>query len=423
MALIGRRAEPPGGRSALLRIGAAAITAVVVAEAAAWLLRPRDEAIDPAPVSESDYFSEAEIERAEDYRGGQRLLLAGTLAVEGGLLVALALGRPRFVRRRLEALGRRPVLGGAAVGAGLSVTLAVAGLPTQAIAHERSVDFGLSTQGFGSWLGDQGKSAAIGAAIAAGGASLLVALLRRFGGRWWIPGAVAIVAFEVVFVWLAPVVIAPIFNRFETLPEGRARSDVLELGNRAGVDIGEVYEVDASRRSTALNAYVDGLGPTKRVVLYDTLLDEARRDELRSVVAHELAHVEHRDLLRGMTWVAIVAPFALIFVGEAGSRLARRAGADPATPAAVPAFALVLAATVFGLGIVGNQLSRDVEASADTFALELTGDPQGLIELQRRLARTNLGDPDPPELITILLGTHPPTIERIGAAVAYEEGR
>lgn len=411
-----------GGRSAgLWRLGAVAVAAVLVAEAAAWALRPREDVVEPAPVSEEEYFSEAEIERAEDYRGGQRLLFVGTLAAETGLLVVLAFGRPRFVRRRLEALGRRPILGAAAAGAGLSLALAVVAFPTAAIAHERAVDYGLSTQGFGDWLVDDGKSAAISAAIAAAGAALLIALLRRFGRLWWIPGTVAVVAFEVVFVWLAPVVLAPLFNRFEELPPGQAREDVLELGRRAGVEIGEVYEVDASRRSTALNAYVSGLGPTKRVVLYDTLLDEARRPELRSVVAHELAHVEHRDLLRGMAWVAVVAPLGLLFAGEVGRRLAARNGADPATPAALPAFALALSVTVFALTVVSNQLSRDVEAAADDFALELTGDPEGLIDLQTRLARTNLADPDPPDIVTYLLGTHPTTVERIGAAVAWRE--
>jgi STE24 endopeptidase len=411
-----------GRRAGLWRLGAAAVAAVLVAEAAVWALRPREDVLDPVPVAEDDYFDPARVERAEDYRTGQRLLFFGTLAIEAGLLVALVSGRPRVVRRRLDALGRRPLLGAAAAGAGLSLALGLAALPTQAIAHERSVDYGLSTQGFGGWLYDEGRSAAISAAIAAAGAALLIALLRRFGRLWWIPGAVAVVAFEVVLVWLAPVVLAPIFNRFEPLPAGQARSDVLELGQRAGVEIGEVYEVDASRRSTALNAYVSGLGPTKRVVLYDTLLDESSRPALRSVVAHELAHVRNRDIPRGMVWVAIVAPLALLFAGMLATRLAARTGADPRTPAALPAFALAISVTVFVLTIVSNQLSRDVEAAADDYALELTGNPRGLIDLQTRLAEANLADPDPPGWSHFLFGTHPTTVERIGAARAYEQG-
>jgi STE24 endopeptidase len=414
--------SPGARRAGLWRLGAAAVAAVLVAEAAAWALRPRDDVIDPVPVAEDEYFDPAQVERAEEYRSGQRLLFLATLGIETGLLVTLALGRPRAVRRRLDALGRRPLLGAAAVGAGLSLALAAAALPTQAVAHGRAVDYGLSTQSLGAWLGDEGKSAAISAVIAAGGAALLIALLRRFGRFWWAPAAVAVVAFTVVFVWLAPVVLSPLFNRFEPLPPGQARSDVLELGERAGVDIGEVYEVDASRRSTTLNAYVSGLGPTKRVVLYDTLLEEAERPALRSVVAHELAHVEHRDIPRGILWTAIVAPFGLLFAGLLATRLADRTGTDPATPAALPAFALAISVATFGLAAASNHLSRDVERSADAAALELTGDPRGLIDLQTRLAETNLSDPDPPGWAHLLFGTHPTTVERIGIARAYEQG-
>ena len=197
---------------------------------------------------------------------------------------------------------------------------------------------------------------------------------------------------------------------------------MLALGSRAGVDIGQVYQVDASRRVRSLNAYVDGIGSTKRVVLYDTLLKRANRPELRSIVAHELGHVKHDDILRGLAFVALVAPLGLLFARELGEAFAERAGADRRGPAALPAYALGLALASLLLGVVGNQLSRRVEASADSFALELTRDPGALIQVQRRLAIENVANPDPPAIATALVETHPSTIERIGAAVAYERG-
>jgi STE24 endopeptidase len=372
-------------------------------------------------VAESDYFSPAELARAEDYRSGQRWLLVASLVVEGTVLVAVALGRPAPVRRALDRLGRRPVLGAAAAGAGVSLLTTLATLPVSIISHERSVDVGLSTQSLGSWFWDVARSAGITALLTAGGAALLMALVRRFPRGWPIPAAAVVSGLAVVFVWIAPVVLAPIFNKFEALPDSsKARADVLELGREAGVDIGQVYRIDASRRSTALNAYVDGIGSTKRVVLYDNLLERAARPQLRSIVAHELGHVAHDDVPRGILYVVLVTPLGLVFAREVALAVARRSGADPASPAAIPAYLLALVLTAFILNVPGNQLSREVEASADEFALELTHDPEALIKVQRQLARTNLSDPDPPEVYSLLFGTHPSTVDRIGAALAYE---
>ncbi len=408
-------------RSSAARIGGAAVAMLIVAEVAVLLLSPSDEPPEPVPVAESDYFSEAELARADDYRSGQRWLLLAGLAVEGAVLVSVAFGRPAPVRRALDRLGRRPVLGAAAAGAGVSLLTTIATLPVSLISHERSVDVGLSTQSLGSWFWDVARSAGITAVLTAGGAALLIALVRRFPRAWPVPGAVVVSGLAVVFVWIGPVVLAPIYNKFEPLPDSsRARADVLELGREAGVDIGQVYRIDASRRSTALNAYVDGIGSTKRVVLYDNLLKRAARPELRSIVAHELGHVAHDDVPRGILYVVLVTPLGLVFARELVLAITRRSGADPASPAAIPAYLLALAFTALILNVPGNQLSREVEASADGFALELTHDPEALIKVQRQLARTNLSDPDPPGLYSWLFGTHPSTVDRIGAALAYE---
>jgi STE24 endopeptidase len=407
-----------------MRVGGAAVAMVVVAEVAAWLLSPRDEIPEPVPVSEGDYFSAAELARAHDYSSGRRLLGFAGLAIEGAVLVVIAVNPPRPVRRALERLGARPLLGGAAAGAGVALVVAVATLPTGLIAHGRAVDAGLSGQSTGAWLWDVARATAISAGFAAIGAALLLALVRRLPRTWWIPAAAGATLLAVVFTWLAPIVLAPIFNKFQPLPDSsRARADVLELGRRAGVDIGEVYRVDASRRTNTLNAYVDGIGSSRRVVLYDNLLERTNRPELDSVVAHELGHVAHDDVRRGLAMVAIVTPFGMLFARELVGVLARKRGVEQGSPAAVPIYALALALTGFLLAIPGDQLSRRVEASADRFALELTDDPPALIEVQRRLSRASLGDPDPPAVLHFLFGTHPTTVERIGAALAFARER
>ncbi len=405
------------------RLVAAAIAAALVAELAALALSPADTGPEPIPVDAERAFDSAQIERGREYRDGGRTLLLVGLGVELAALGLLAAGRPRSARRVLERAGARPLLGAAAAGAGISLVLALLSLPTAALAHERAVEVGLSTQDVGGWLADQGRSAAITAILAAVGAALLVGIQRRLPRAWWALGAGVVVLYATVSSWLAPIVLAPIFNDFEPLGEGPARRQVLTLTERAGVDVGDVLRVDASRRSTALNAYVDGIGSSKRVVLYDNLLDRTEGAELRAVVAHELGHVAHRDIPRGLLFVALVAPLGMLTVALAGTGLARRVGSEPGTPAAVPAYALALTVVAFAAGLAGSQLSREVEASADRFALELTGDPAGFIDLQRRLALTNLSDPDPSSFVDALLRTHPTTVERIGAAIAYRDER
>jgi STE24 endopeptidase len=211
------------------------------------------------------------------------------------------------------------------------------------------------------------------------------------------------------------------FNTFTVLPAGRARSDVLDLARRADLRVGEVYTVDASRRTTAANAYVTGVGATKRVVLYDTLLEHFSPDETRLVIAHELAHVRHRDVLRGLAFLAAVAPVALLAVARLAARLVPGGDAAPAG-AVVPALALAASVVAVPVGVVGRRLSRRVEARADTFALEATAAPDAWISFERRIALRNLADPDPPVWLRALLGTHPSTVERIGIAEAYASG-
>jgi STE24 endopeptidase len=297
------------------------------------------------------------------------------------------------------------------------VAVALLELPLSAVAQQRARDVGLATQAWGSWLGDVAKSTGIGAVMTAGGAALALALIRRFPRRWWLPGAAAIVAVSTVLVFAAPVVIDPLFNRFTPLPDGRLRSEVLGLARQANVDVGQVYEVDASRRTTATNAYVWGLGNTKRVVIYDNLIKDFPDDQVRSVIAHELSHVVHRDVPRGLLWLAIVAPAGTFLVMVLAQRLGR--GRPLGTPAALPALALSVALVSTVLGSASNVLSRRVEARADSYALQLTHDPAAFIGLTRSLAVTNLADPTTPRVFQVVWGTHPTTMQRIGMALRW----
>ncbi|HET8952427.1 MAG TPA: M48 family metalloprotease [Solirubrobacteraceae bacterium] len=370
--------------------------------------------IEPLDVAPRAYFSAAQIEKAEAFRSGQLWLLGAQMAVELGLLVLIVARPPRIL---LEPR-RRQVLAGAAAAAALSVSISVVTLPVGAVARERAKDVGLVTQDWVGYASDVAKSTAIGALLAGAGGALLVFGMRRFGRRWWAPAAAVVVGFGVVTTYLTPILIDPLFNKFTPLENGPTRSTVLSLAREAGVDVGQIYVVDASRRTSAANAYVNGIGRTKRVVIYDNLLEKFTPGEVRLVLAHELGHVHYDDVPHGLLYLLIVAPFGMLAVARLGERLAPSGSLG--TAAAVPAVVLAVGVIAPAITTISNQLSRGVEQRADQFSLELTHDPKTFIGFQKRIATTNVADPDPPAAVRFLLGTHPSTIERIGLAERFE---
>jgi STE24 endopeptidase len=384
------------------------------AELATRMLTPRERPPEPVRVDLHDYFSAEEIDRGRRYARPQLALGLARAALQVGLIAAAAARaatRPAGRSRGPVAEAAR----GAAVAAGLGVASTAASLPLAAVSRRRSIAVGLVTQSWRGWAADVAKATTIEAALAAAAGAGVAYLTERYPERWWLPAAGASVGFGTLLGALAPVILDPIFNDFTPLPEEDLRRQVLELAAGASVKVGEVYAVDASRRTTAANAYVTGLGPTKRVVLFDTLLDRYSRDEILVVVAHELAHVRHRDVARGVLYGATVAgPAALATQRLSWALSPRRTGA-----AALPALALTAALVAAPTGLIANRLSRAMERRADACSLELSGRPDAFISI----ALQNVADLDQPAWVTRLLATHPSTAQRIGAALAVSNSR
>jgi STE24 endopeptidase len=388
------------------------LIAIAAAEAGARLLAPRARSIEPAEIDVREYFSEAEIERGRRFARPQLALALARAAVD---LAALAAVSRRRGQPRIRVAN--PVADGALTGAAIAIALTLPPLPLSAIARRRAITVGLITQSWRGWAVDLLKATGIESVLAAAGGGAVVAITRRYPRGWWLPAAAGSVVVGAGFAALGPVLLDPIFNDFTPLPEGETRADVLELAAAAGVKVGEVYSVDASRRTTAANAYVTGLGPTKRVVLFDTLLDRYNRDQVKVVVAHELAHVRNRDVSRSILYAAIVAPATALAV----QRLSWALTPERGTGGALPAMALAVALVGAPSGMIGNRLSRAVERRADAYSLELSGAPTAFIDFERSIALQNVADLAPPRWVTKLLATHPPTTERIGFAVTYAD--
>ena len=409
---LGVRRPPLPGRA----LGALALAAAS-AGGAARLLAPRTPATRPDRVDPRDYFSDAEIRAARRYARPQMLLAASRGALEIGVLWLLVFAREEPARRRPpQRSTAADALATGAYAAGLNVALAALKLGPNALSRRRSLAVGLSTQSWRAWAEDLVKATTIEALLSGTLLAGSSALARRRPRSWWLGAAAGGVLTGALAGVLAPVLMDPIFNRFDPLPEGEARSDVLALADAAGVSVGEVYSVDASRRTTAVNAYVNGLGPTKRVVLFDTLLAGYSRDEIRFVVAHELGHVRHRDVVRQIAFLTLSAPAAAL----AAQQLTEAWAGTLAGPRAVPALSLALSLVAVPLALNGAALSRAVERRTDDFGLALSDAPAALISFFRRIAVQNHADVSAPGRVRRLLASHPPITERIGAALAYE---
>jgi STE24 endopeptidase len=264
----------------------------------------------------------------------------------------------------------------------------------------------LSTQTRRGWFVDRVKAFAISAAIATVLFFGFFAIARSVDV--WVLVVAPLAALAVVFLtFIAPVVLEPVFNKFEPLRDEELANDLRAVAERAGVPVRDVLVADASRRTTKQNAYVSGFGATRRVVIFDTLLGAANRGELRAVLAHELAHRRYRDVFN-FTLIAFAITVGLVVLLWAVLD-------DPSDPRNVAAILLVLTLAQPLLFPLLAAVSRRWAYRADRFALLTTGDRHGLEQAFRRLVEANVSDVDPPRIVYWLRYSHPTVPERIAA--------
>ena len=277
--------------------------------------------------------------------------------------------------------------------------------------YVRERRFGCSTQTSGGWLIDRLKAVGVNLVLAPPLLLALVALARALPG-WWVASAGAAFALVVLlFSFLAPVLLASLFNRFMRLDQEPLRTELHTLARAAGVPVEAVLIEDTSRCTRKANAYVTSLGSTRRLVVSDTLLANASPTEVHVVVAHELGHRRMRHVLLGtlLSLADVVATTIVVWA---------LLGTGVADPHRLPLFMLIPVGLMLAIGPAANALSRRWEQEADRFALELAGDRAAYEQVSRRLAASNLTDLDPPKLVYLLLFTHPTPPQRLAEAIA-----
>jgi STE24 endopeptidase len=295
-------------------------------------------------------------------------------------------------------------------------------LPLSAYGEMVAHRYGLSTRSWGLWLRDVAVSTGLSAAFTALPLLGLVWLVRRAPRTWWAWAGAGAAALVIAGSFLWPVLVEPAFNRFSPLPAGPLRTELLSLAERNGTPVKDVLVADASRRTTALNAYVSGFGSTRRIVVYDTVLAQLPDRQIESIAAHELGHVSAGDVLTGTLIGALGAAAGVALLGWLlpAPGLLRRAGADgPADPRTVPLILFLVAAGTLLTTPVQSLVSRHIEARADIHALDLTHDPDAFVAMQRGLAISGLAEPDPPAFLHWFFGDHPTTAERVAFAADW----
>ena len=246
------------------------------------------------------------------------------------------------------------------------LALQVLGLPVSRWRHLHERRWQLSTQTTAGWAGDVIKTSILSITIST---VLFLGLvsLARWTEAWPLAAAPLAAVFVVLLTFVAPVVIEPMFNRFRPLEDGELADDLRALSVRAGVPVRDVLVADASRRTTKSNAYVSGFGATRRVVLFDTLLERMQASELRAVVAHELAHRKHRDVV-SFTGVFVAAAVAAVVL------LWAILGDDARDPRSFPLVLLDLTLLQIPFFALLAAIARRWEYRADRFALRVTRD-------------------------------------------------
>ena len=283
---------------------------------------------------------------------------------------------------------------------------------------ERRYDLGKVS--LGRWLRDYATGALVGGALGLAAAETVYASLRWSPLWGWPLSGLLLWLASASLVWLAPVLLLPLFYRFVPLEREGLRERLLALAAQARTAVVGVYEWKLGERSRAANAALVGVGPTRRILVSDTLLANYSDAEIEVVLAHELAHHVHGDIRTALVVDACVTAFGLAAGAAALALLGPRVGlAGPADVAGLPLLLLAAGAVVLSATPGLNALSRAHERRADRYALDLTGNPEAFIAAMRRLGAQNLADERPSRFSEWFFHTHPPLPQRIDLARAW----
>ncbi len=278
--------------------------------------------------------------------------------------------------------------------------------------------YGFSTITWQLWLTDLAKSLILSIILMGILISAFMTFVLYLPKSWWFWAWVFFTLFQILLLWIYPVVIAPLFNKYEPIEDKELQEQIQVLLAKVGLKAEGIYQVDEGKRSRHTNAYFTGIGKAKRIVLFDTLLESHSHEEILSVLAHEIGHWKKKHILKQLvfTIAASLAVFYFVYTVAAAPVLYKAFGLTQ-TPFYAGLFlvSLYLSCLSFFLEPISAGIMRRYEREADRIAVELTGTPEHMISALKRLAKDNLANLHPHPLYAWFYYSHPPLLERIAA--------
>jgi STE24 endopeptidase len=391
-------------------------------------------------------FRQAAVDRpaytlsTDKLKSAQELFRARTMLHFGGegweilqLVMLLVLGTPARMRNVAENLTKNQWVQGFVFMFLLLLTITLLNAPLRIYGHHVAVTYGLSVQGWGSWAWDQAKGFLLTWPVASLLVIVLFWVIRKSPKHWWFWFWIPTMAAVLFGVFISPILVDPLFNKFEPLQQ-RDPTLVAQLEKvvaRSGVSLppDRMFFMQASRKVTSLNAYVTGFGPSKRLVLWDTTITAATPEELSGVFGHELGHYALHHIVLGLLFTAVLLLVAF-YLGQKMTewllaRFGKRWGIRSQNDLAfVALLALVLTTLNFFSEPLDNAFSRSIEHAADVYGQEaihgIVADPQSTTQQGfQKLGETSLDDPTPHPFVDFWTSSHPSTAERAAFAAAY----
>jgi STE24 endopeptidase len=384
----------------------------------------KGSAADPAM-----FMTERELELSTDFSRIKDFLYFISVPLEWLIyLFVLGFGLSKWFRKASSGVTKFSIVHTAVYVLLLSFSSWVLTFPLRYYSFTVSKSYNISVQSFHSWMRDGLVDFWISWVLTTLMVAVMYWLIKKYEKRWWIFAWLLSIPFTVFLYFIQPVVIDPLYNKFYPLQDEALKEKILNIADRADIPAENVYEVNMSKKTNALNAYVNGIGSNLRIVLWDTTLNKLSDNQVLFVMAHEIGHYVMNHLYWNLI-SSIVLSFLGLWIGNIiyrkwiekyGKTWGIKGVGDLA---ALPALLLIFSLLSFAVSPVENAVSRKAERDADQYAIQMTKNPEAAVGAFQQLATVSLSEVNPPKIVKWFLYGHPTMLERIHFLDSYNTGK